>query len=433
MSLFDDALASTTLAAVRAKMIGYAKAAKLDMTNWRIVSTGFQMLEASVALAFDTTSIISVIVRGFASLDTSTDPGDFDAYDPKNESLPKAKGFLSNYGKNTFFTEREEESFGSGVVTFVNAGSVARKIAPEGLVFTWTGGSPPSPAPTYRNTADASVYTDPDGTITVAAGSSLDLPVTAEVSGSIASAPSSTLSLTTSLLGCTATNANPIVGNDREDAATYRTRCRQAPARISLGGPAAAYEYLATKNLDGSVLMNAAVPPAPVGITRVQVTQSSDTGIVNAYYASSSGAAISADVTAANKNIQEQAFAVPDAITFDGFAATNTAIHVVGTAKIKSAPGVTAIAAAQGIVAALAAAAKGIPIGGVDQDGGGAGVVYTSDIEGYARGGYAGLYDVRITTPAGASTAIAVGHVPVLSSTAGDGLGSGDWVITVVP
>jgi hypothetical protein len=222
------------------------------------------------------------------------------------------------------------------------------------------------------------------------------------------------------------------VGNDREDAATYRTNCRQSSARLSLGGPSDAYAYLAVKNLDGTVLLNDSVPPVPTSITRVQVTQDSSTGIVNAYYASGSGAAIADDISAAVRNTKFDALAVPDAITFTGFAATPTTIHVVGTARIKARIGITAQAVAEGIVASLVANAKTIPVGGVDQIAN-AGVVYTGDLEAFARQGYAGLYDVIITTPAGLSTAIAEGHVAVIQSVAGDGLGSDDWTVTVVP
>jgi len=411
-------------------VIGLAQAAGLKVTNWRVHGVSNQMLETVIGAIFAFSQIVTVVTRGFASLDTSTDPGDPDDFDPTNEGLPAAFGFLSEYGLNTYDTEREESSFATGVATFTNVGPGSRVISPEGLIFTWTLNSPPSPSPTYTNPNDPTIYTL--GSVTVPAGTSINLPVRAQVIGAIASCPSASISLTTSLVGCSATNADPVVGNDREDAETYRVRCRKAVARLSLGGPSAAYEYLAAKTIDGDVLLNDAPVPAPSGITRVQVTEDSSTGIVNAYYASGSGPAIADDVSAANTNIQANAFAVPDAITFTGIAATQTTIHVAGTARIKAKLGVTAALVAQGIVAALNANGKKIPIGGVDQVAG-AGVVYTTDLEGYAREGYPGIYDVLVTTPAGASTAIAVGHVPVIQSVAGDGLGSADWTVTLVP
>jgi hypothetical protein len=429
MSFFDDAIAGLNISQVRATVLGYLQAANLKVTNWRVVSVGKQMFEGFVAASQAYVASQSVIVRGFASLDTSTDPGDVDAYDTNNQDLHAAPGFLSAMGSNVFGTTREEASFATGFCAFVNAGPGARVLSPGSVIWTWTEGSPPDPPPTYINTNDASIYLD--GTVTVPAGTSIDLPVRCEVQGSIGSAPGNSLSLTTTLVGCTSTNPLAIVGNDREDAGSYRTKCRQAPARLSLGGPADAYAYLAVKNLDGTVLLNDSDPPVPTSITRVQVTQDSATGIVDAYYASDSGAAIAEDITAAVRNTKFNAMAVPDAITFTGYAATPTIIHVVGTAKIKARIGITAQAVAEGIVAALVANGKTIPIGGVDQVTN-AGKVYTSDLEAFARAGYKGLYDVVVTTPAGLSTAIAAGEVPVIQSDAGDGLGSGDWTVTLV-
>jgi hypothetical protein len=164
-----------------------------------------------------------------------------------------------------------------------------------------------------------------------------------------------------------------------------------------------------------------------------------DTGIVTVYYASPAGVATADDVTAANLNIQTQATAVPGAITFNGSSATVTTIHVAGTCKIRqrdlgglsTAAGQAAVAL--GITRALTAYSPTIPIGGLDQDGTGSGVVYGRDLEAAGRGGYAGIYDLKVTTPATESTALTFGHVATLSSTPGNGNGSGDWVVTVVP
>jgi Baseplate J-like protein len=429
MSLFDDAIAGLTGTQVRATVLGYLQAAGLRVTNWRVIGVGKQMFEAFVAASQGYISSQSTIVRGFVSLDLSTDPGDVDEYDPNNQDLPPEPGFLSAMGENVHGTTREKASFATGVARLVNAGPGARVLSPGSVIWTWTAGSPPVPPPTYINVNDPTIYLD--GTVTVPAGTTIDLPVRCEVIGAIGSAPSNSLSLTTTLVGCTSTNPTAIVGNDREDAPTYRQNCRQAAARLSFSGPADAYAYLAVKKLDGTVLLNDSVPPVPTSITRVQVTQDSATGIVDAYYASGSGAAIAEDISAAVRNT-EFAFAVPDAHTFTGYAATPVTIHVVGTAKIKARIGLTAQAVADGIVASLVANGKTIPVGGVDQVAN-AGVVYTSDLEAFARAGYRGLYDVVVTTPAGLSTAIGVGEVPVIQSDAGDGLGSGDWTVTVVP
>ena len=134
--------------------------------------------------------------------------------------------------------------------------------------------SPPAGAArTYHNVDDPSIYVG--GYATVDAGDSLLIPVECDTIGSFGSCPSNSLSLSTSWLGCSATNPDAIIGNDRQDADNYRSICRAADARLSLDGPSAAYEFLARYNLDGTPLYNAADPPAIVGITRTWVSQNS--------------------------------------------------------------------------------------------------------------------------------------------------------------
>lgn len=426
MTSFLDLILPETESNIRSTIKGYAETAGDKISNWRVGGVGQQVFEMAVAATYAFSAIVSTYVRGFASLDTSVDPGDEDPYDSNNVALDPVPGLLSAYGENVYGTPRIAQTFATGSVTFTNAGAVARTIAPYGLTFTWTVTPPAGAPPTYRNIEDASIYTDPGGTVTVGVGASIVLPVSCDEIGSRGSCPSGSVTLTTTLNGCSATNADPISGNDREDAASYRIRCRNAASRLSLGGPSACYQYLANTNLDGTPLLNGATPPVQSGITRTWVSQSSSTGIVNAYYASASGAAIDADVTAANLNIEQQAFAVPDAITFTGAAAVETNVHVVGSVRIANSSGLDTAAIKAAIVAALAAEWQTFPIGGFDQDGGGNGVIYTSDIEAIARTAYAGLYNCVVSTPSGSSTAITAGHVATLTSAVAD------WTVTVV-
>jgi len=419
MGLFEDSQQPQTEAGIRAQIIAYAQAAGLQVTSWLVGSVGQQILETMISALYGYTQTVPTIVRGFASLDTATDPGDVDPYDATNAALTPAPGFLSNMGENTFGTERNQASNASGFVTFTNAGIVPRTFAPYGLVFTRSYGSP---APTYTNTPDPAIYVNPGGTVTVAPSTSIDIPVEAISPGSANSATPTTLSLTTSLLGCSATNAAAILGTDREGADAYRARCRQAPARTSLGGPGAAIAYLAATQYDGTPVINGSGNAS--NITRVYVSSDSTTGIVDAYYASPTGPAVAADVTAANLNIQSYAYATPDAITYTGVAATATTITCSGSVKIKARPGLVIATIKQAIVDTLTAYFATIPIGGVDQVAG-AGFVYAADIQAIIRTAYPGLYDPALVSP-GASTAIALGHVPVLSTS------TASWTVTVV-
>lgn len=433
MSVFDDAIQPTTEDSIRQKMIAFAQSAGLNITNWSIVDTGVQILEATVSLVNFAVNVFPTFVRGFTSLDLSTDPGDFDQFDPNNISRTPAPGLLSEFGKNTFGTTREEANFATGFVLFQNNRPGSITLTPGQLVHTWTGGSPPSPAPTYINTDDPTIYIS--GSVTVPAGTSISLPVACQILGAIGSAPPNVLSLTTALTNCTSTNPNPIVGNDRETKDSYIAKCRQASSRVTFANPSEAYAYFATKNADGTPLLNDATTPVPTSITRVQIVGGN--GTVSAYYATSSGAAISDDVTAANTNIEIATSAVADAITFTGIASTNQTVHVQGTAKIRKRFGITAQGVAEAIVAAMTAGFSTYEVGGKDQDDSGNGFIYTTDIRGFCTdillGAPIGLYDVEITLPAVDFTALPVGHVPVLQSFAGDGAGSQDWLIVVVP
>lgn len=424
MSVFTDLLTAATLDSVRSTIIAYAQTANLLITDWIVGSVGQQTFEAVASTVYNAGSNIAQVIRGYASLDTSTDPGDVDPYNPVNQTLTPAPGMLSNYGLNTYATERQEATFASGFVTFDNSlGVVPRTFGPDTLTFTYTGGTPPSPAPTYKNSADPTIYTNADGTVTVPAGSTLVIPITADVAGSGSNAPAGVITLSTAMTNVTATNADAVLGRDRQSAASYREACRQAPARTSFGGPAQQYTYLASYNLDGTALDNA--NGDPVNITRAQVTQDSATGIVNAYFASPTGAAIGADVTAANTNIQIATYGIGDAITYNGAAASEVAITVQGTAKIAAGPGVVSATVRQAIVDALTAAFAEFPIGGVDQVSG-AGVIYTNEFHRVAANAYPGLYNVVITVPAGASTALAVGEVATYAGVIGD------WTLTIV-
>jgi hypothetical protein len=87
------------------------------------------------------------------------------------------------------------------------------------------------------------------------------------------------------------------------------------------------------------------------------------------------------------------------------------------------------------MASAVDAYAPTIPIGGFDLSTHGSliyGYIYRSDLEAVARSGYEGLYDVVCSLPATADTRVDLGRVAVLQTTAGDGVSTGDWIITVV-
>jgi hypothetical protein len=421
VGLYEEIIQSETLASIRAQVVGYAQAAGLVVTNWISGGVGEQILQTVSTLEFAKSGAIAKAIRGFTSLALSVDPGDADPYDSTNVTLAPAPGLLSAFGENTFGTQRAEATLATGFALFDNsAGAVARTFAPYALTWTWTvdlGGGIPDPPPTYRNAEDPTIYTNIDGTVTVLAGATLLIPIVAEEVGTRSNAGVGALSLTTTLTGVVSSNTTAIVGADREAADVYRDRCRQAGSRLSFAGPADAYAYFAAKQLDGTPLLNEL--GAPVAITRAQVTQESDTGIVNVWFADDDGAPISEDVDAANANIELYAFVVPGAITYTGAAAVDVVVPTSGTVKVKNAPGVTEAAVRAAILAKMAATYAAYPVGGRDQVAG-AGVLYKSDLQGALATAYPGIYDPAITTPAAATTALAAGRVAKMDSDLSD-------------
>jgi len=422
MPTFEESMTPEPEASVRTRIIGFALGAGLKITNWIIGGTGQQMFETVVSTAQFYTTIVANAIRGYGSLDTSYDPGDDDPIDPTNVQAPPSAGYLSNKGLNDYATPRINSSFASGSVTFVNNGTVARSIAPGGIILTWAAPPDGKGPRTYRNVADSNIYSNPDGTRTVNANTSIELPVQCTVIGSFGSAPTNALSMVTTLLGCSATNAAAIIGLDRQERSQYIAECRKASARLSLNGPSSALEYLANHNIDGTPLMNAAVPPAIVGITRTYVTEESSTGNVQAWFASAGGAAIADDVTAANKNIEEQSMAVANTRTYTGGAAGEMLLHIAGSVKIAYRPGLDQTKMKTAIVNALISAWPLWPISGLDVTAG-FGSIYDVDLECIVRDSYPGFYFPSVT---GGSNAIPVGSVATLQTA------TSDWTITVV-
>src|SRR5215204_6518885 len=98
MSLFDDVISGETLTNVREAVIGYVRAARLEITSWIVGDVGQQTFEAVTEAIWSFTQVTARITRGFVSLDTSTDPGDEDDFDLDNVNQTPEPGFLSALG-----------------------------------------------------------------------------------------------------------------------------------------------------------------------------------------------------------------------------------------------------------------------------------------------------------------------------------------------
>ncbi len=407
-----------TLAEVQAKFAQFAALGKLYITAWMVGDPAEQFYQATTRTMQFYTAQNAAVVRGFVSLDTATDPGDDDPYNPGNAALDPVPGFLSHLGENTYYTFRILETFAGTSVTFTNTTAFPlAPFAPNSLTFARAG----APEITYRNAPMPALYVGTGGTLTVLAGQTVTLDVVAESPGALSNAaPGEITVLVGGALGVTVTNPSAALGNDRESATNYRERCREQAASVSPNGHADAYRYLSRTNVDGTPLLQSlTTSPAGDGVTAVNITrmyasQSSTTGIVTVYFADDDGASSAVDVAAANENITENVIAVPDCITYSGLPAIDTNITVTWAVKYRAKYLGQAIAGADvkaAINAALVDRFKNYPIGGFDQVAG-AGTIYASDLRGTVDRAHPAIYSTVLSSPAG-DTAIALGHVAV--------------------
>lgn len=404
-----------TLEAAKAKIAGFAELGGLLLTAWQSGDPGEQLYQASsLAVQYYTTNN-SQAIRGFY-LDTATDPGDPDPYNPDNELLPKTPGYLTALGKSMFFTDRPEESYASTSITFVNSSAFpAGPFAPGALTVAHVD----YPDRTYRNAADPAVYIGPGGTLTVLAGQTVHLDFVAESPGIASNADAHKLTvLVTQYTGVTVTNPAAAIGTDRMEIETYRSLCRTQATTTAPNGAKDAYLRWSRLNRDGSPLLNSS--GAAVGITRVQVTGSSATGITQVFYADDDSGAIPIDVTAANDNITLNILGVGDTITFTGAAATDVLITVTWAVEYnalflgKAVTGPTVKAA---INAALKARFAVYPIGGFKQTAG-IGSISLEEIRSTVKGAHPAISDATLSSPVG-STTILLGQVAVLTTPTG--------------
>lgn len=456
---FEDLYVLPTLSNVKETILQIARAAGLPVDNWILGDPSERWIEI-VARAIDAfgSGITTQAVRGFF-LDLATDPGD--PGDLSADQTPRP-GWLSALGASWYGVERGgQTSATSTTYVLTNAGATTTSpFKAFDLTFERTTLGPDGGRPTYRNSDDPSIYTGIGGTLVLAPGASVVIPIVAEQPGTGANASAADIAtvVTQSYGTLTGSNPSPVLGADREDPDLYRARCRNAASGNAPGGPGAAYRLAANTAKDGSPLLRFD-GSGPVGITRVYVSASSAEGKVTVYFADLDGPADAIDVSSANANITGVGLGVitdprgvlPDGVTIlptvtdpntggpGGAAADAVNITLGGTAKIKQAvgglQGLALIAAVQAAIAtAMATNFSGYPIGGLDQVAG-AGVIYTDDLECDVRDAYTGLYAVSLSLPAFSFTAIGEGRVPVLvalPAITGAEASAGDIEITAV-
>ncbi len=402
-------LTRPTVAYVGGKVQGYLVAAGIDGTAWQTGDVIQQLALAFVFTIWSFTGLITAAIRG-GYLDTaldSTDPG----------GDPDGPNWASDLGLGTFNTERGKATFATTNIRFHNGSAFSYSIHVGDTVQNHVTGK------TYRLEDDgvhyvAGIYTLPPQ----AGGVYTYLPVIADEIGSDSSAAANDINILSSvLLGVAVTNEAAVVGTEIEAIDVFRERCREAQSATSPNGPEDAYLYL-SRTLPGGKPLLRVDNGAPVAITRVQVNASKPTGAINIYLAGAGGGAdtgTGGSVDTATANLLKYCDPLTDTLVVH--AAANVTINIVYTVKLdsKKAPGVLNTDAEAIIEAALTAYFPLTPVGGNDQDSGGAGVIDTEDFRGVIYGAMFGLYGTDVSTPSGSTTAISLGHVPVLGTISG--------------
>jgi len=418
---FEDLYALPTLSAIKADVLDIAEAAQLKAKSWILGRPSERWIEIVARVTDEFASVVTTqAIRGFF-LDLATDPGD--PGDLSADQTPRP-GWLSTLGLSWYGVVRSGRTFATTNVIVTNAGSTPATIKPFDLTFERATAGADGGRPTYRNSSDPSIYTGLGGTLTLAPGASATIPVIAEQAGTYSSAVAGAIStvVTQSFGMLTSSNPSAAVGTDREAPDAYRARCRIAAAKLSPGGPGAAYRYAANTARDGSPLQRFD-GSGLVGINRTYVSPESATGKVTLFFADPDGPADAVDVSSANANITGIPLGVitdplgvlPDAVTPlptvtdpntggpGGAAAIANPIFIVGTARITARAGVTGsalIALAQQAIAEQLdeVTFPAIPIGGLDQVAG-VGVIYKSDLADAITDAMDGIYGVDIADP----------------------------------
>lgn len=424
------------LSDLKSAILSIAQGAGLPTTSWKLGGISERFIEISARVMDQFLGAITAdSVKGFF-LDQATDPGD-----PGNPNTTEGPGWLSALGEGWYGTVRRGASFAAGTVTITNGGASTVFPKPGEIQVERSTTAGDGGKPTYTTTTDDTIYTNPDGSVSIAPGASVDLPIRADVAGSYSDASGGqiTIVVTGTFDALTCTNAGAVVSTSRESASDYRARCRRASSRVATGDPTALIEYASNTDKDGNPLQRHD-DTGDVQIARVWVDDAqTEAGSIRVYLAGSSGTALGVD-TVDKESADANITGIPRGIITDPIGvvhgsedystnlATTTTIAVAGTAKISTADagGLTALEIQTKVTNALALYFSTFPIGGLDKVSG-AGVMHTGDLLGVVKDAFPGLYAPMLSAPATSTTAITLGHVAVVDSDP-----TTDFVVTIV-
>lgn len=385
-----DLYAPLTREQIEAKFLVIAQLLNFDITAWEPLSS-VRTFNAIVAQAMSnetqTTTLMarSVLLDFAANTDGTINP------------------WLTLFGASWFNVPREEATFATTVVALTNASGSPYTIAPGDLHFAVTTG-----------TNAGALYTNTTGGVLAASGT-LDVTIVADVAGSGSSATSGTITtMVTPLSGVTASNFDPANGKDDELDPPYVLRLKSSFGALSPNGPEDAYRFFA---------LNAVHPDGtPVDVNRAKVSPYSPTGQVVVYVASAAGVVpgtvgnLATDLGLVADNIFRNAMSICDTPTISSAAGLNVTIQA--TVYMRPTNTLDAATVKAKVLARLLTYFSTVPIGGTDIGGGGK--LFLDAVIGEIYNAIPGQVAQVVITSPGADVSMAVNHVAILTSVAGD-------------
>lgn len=375
---------------VEAKFLVIAQSLGFDITAWEPLSS-VRTFNAIVAQAMSnetqTTTLMarSVLLDFAANTDGTINP------------------WLTLFGKSWFDVPREEATFATTTETLTNTTGTPHTINPGDLHFAVTTG-----------VNAGALYTNTTGGV-LAASSTLDVTIVADVAGSGSSATANTITtMVTPISGVTATNASPANGKDDELDPPYVLRLKSSFGALSPNGPEDAYRFFALNALhaDGT----------PVDVNRARISPYSPTGQVVVYVASTAGVVpgtvgnLATDLGLVADNIFRNAMAITDTPTISSAAGLN--VDIQATVYMRTTNTLDAATVKAKVLARLLSYFTTVPIGGTDIGGGGK--LFLDAVIGEIYNAIPGQVAQVIITSPGSDVSMAVNQVAVLTSVLGD-------------
>jgi phage-related baseplate assembly protein len=272
MIQLSDLVTPATKDAFRANLVNGLKALGIPADRWRTTGSLSSILTVLAgSLAGFSITIANAIAGQFLNLAT----GDW----------------LTLLAFYVYGVSRVQATQASGPLTLTNA---------QGGIWNFAPGQA-----TFKNSTTGQTYTNVDAVALGVVNSptaSQTISIQATSFGTAGGASIGQVdTVVTTMTGVSCSNALPVVGLDSQSDPSLRQTCLAKLGASSVRGPTTAFQYYATRNPDGSLLLNSS--GAPVNVNRVAVSNASHTGTITVTVASPQGVPTADDLSTVTTNL----------------------------------------------------------------------------------------------------------------------------------